>query len=86
MRRLLKRVFESARKQRDSLGSLSIYFRVIISSNLESGKMSRLGTLGWSGNNEIARLRNQYDLHMRVERYVSDEAGIPSSDAKLIKD
>lgn len=34
---------------------------------------------------EIARLREKYDLHMRVERFVSDEAGIPNSDAKFIR-
>ena len=34
----------------------------------------------------IADLREKYDLHMRAERYQSDEAGIPASDAKFIKD
>lgn len=34
----------------------------------------------------IARLREKYDLHMRVERYVSDDGGIPSSDKKFIKE
>lgn len=34
---------------------------------------------------EIARLREKYDLHMRAERYVTDEAGIPDGDAKFIK-
>ena len=34
---------------------------------------------------EIARLREKYDLHMRAERYVTDEAGIPESDAGFIK-
>ena len=34
----------------------------------------------------IAQLREKYDLHMRVERYVSDERGIPSSDTKFIKE
>lgn len=33
----------------------------------------------------IARLREKYGLHMRAERYVSDEAGIPESDEKFIK-
>ena len=33
----------------------------------------------------ITHLREKYDLHMRVERYVSDEQGIPSSDEKFIK-
>ena len=26
---------------------------------------------------EIARLREKYDLHMRAERYITDEDGIP---------
>lgn len=34
---------------------------------------------------KIAQLRDKYDLHMRVERYLSDEGGIPSSDVKYIK-
>lgn len=34
--------------------------------------------------NDIIRLREKYDLHMKVERYVSD-AGIPESDQKFIK-
>ena len=34
---------------------------------------------------EIIRLREKYDLHMRAERYVTDEAGIPESDAGFIK-
>lgn len=33
----------------------------------------------------IAELRNKYDLHMKVERYVSDEDGIPQKDAAFIK-
>ena len=33
----------------------------------------------------ISRLREKYDLHMQVERYVSDEQGVPSSDEKFIK-
>lgn len=33
----------------------------------------------------IARLREKYDLHMRVERYVSDEGGSPDSDKKFIR-
>lgn len=34
----------------------------------------------------IAELRKKYDLHMRVERYVSDETGIPETDRKFIKE
>ncbi len=34
----------------------------------------------------IAELREKYDLHMRVERYVSDETGIPETDKKFIKE
>lgn len=33
----------------------------------------------------IARLREKYDLHMRVERYVTDRDGMPSSDSKFIR-
>ena len=33
----------------------------------------------------IARLREKYDLHMRAERYISDEDGVPSSDARFIR-
>ena len=35
---------------------------------------------------KIAHLRDKYDLHMKVEQYVTDEAGIPSSDTKFIKE
>ena len=35
--------------------------------------------------NKITELRNKYDLHMRVERYVSDEQGVPSQDDKFIR-
>lgn len=35
---------------------------------------------------QIARLREKYDLHMRVERYISDEAGVPDSDKTFIKE
>lgn len=34
---------------------------------------------------EITRLREKYELHMRVERYVSDESGIPEADRKFIR-
>ena len=33
----------------------------------------------------IAALREKYDLHMKVERYVTDESGIPEHDEKFIK-
>ena len=33
----------------------------------------------------IARLREKYGLHMRVERYITDEGGIPASDSQFIK-
>lgn len=33
---------------------------------------------------KIAELRDKYDLHMKVERYV-DDAGIPESDDKFIR-
>ena len=34
---------------------------------------------------QLAALREKYDLHMKVERYVSDEAGAPASDAAFIR-
>ena len=34
---------------------------------------------------KIAELREKYDLHMKVERYVSDEGGIPASDNSFIR-
>lgn len=33
----------------------------------------------------IAAMREKYDLHMKVERYVSDENGIPSTDSSFIR-
>jgi len=33
----------------------------------------------------IAELRSKYDLHMRAERYISDETGIPTSDSKFLR-
>lgn len=33
---------------------------------------------------KIIELREKYDLHMRVERYVSDEGGIPEADREFI--
>lgn len=35
---------------------------------------------------QIIKLREKYDLHMKVERYVTEEAGVPSGDAKYIRD
>ena len=35
---------------------------------------------------KIIELREKYDLHMRVERYISDENGIPHSDTKYIRE
>jgi quinol monooxygenase YgiN len=35
---------------------------------------------------QITRLREKYDLSMKVERYVSDEMGISSDDKKYIRD
>lgn len=35
---------------------------------------------------KIAELREKYDLHMKVERYVSDEAGVPGADKAFIKE
>ena len=33
----------------------------------------------------IAALREKYDLHMTVERFLSDESGVPDSDKKFIR-
>ena len=35
---------------------------------------------------KITELREKYDLHMRVEQYVSDENGIPVADRAFIKE
>ena len=35
---------------------------------------------------KITELREKYGLHMRVERYVSDENGIPVADRACIKE
>lgn len=35
---------------------------------------------------KIIELREKYDLHMKVERYISDIAGIPTQDIKFIKE
>lgn len=34
---------------------------------------------------KIIELRDKYDLHMRVERYVTDENGIPREDVQYIR-
>ena len=34
---------------------------------------------------QIASLREKYDLHMRVERFLADDAGLPEKDLKFIK-
>lgn len=34
---------------------------------------------------KIMELREKYDLHMRVERYISDASGIPDGDTKYIR-
>lgn len=34
----------------------------------------------------IAELRNKYDLHMKVERYVSDTEGVSASDKAFIRE
>ena len=33
----------------------------------------------------IAQLRDKFDLHMTVERYVSDEDGLPDKDERFIR-
>lgn len=35
---------------------------------------------------KITELREKYDLHMRVERYVSDEDGDPVTDSAFIRE
>ncbi len=35
---------------------------------------------------KIMELREKYDLHMKVERYVSDETGVPEADQAFIKE
>lgn len=35
---------------------------------------------------KITKLRVKYDLHMKVERYVSDKSGIPETDSRFIKE
>jgi len=34
---------------------------------------------------KIAALREKYNLHMKVERYISDDAGIPETDKEFIQ-
>jgi hypothetical protein len=34
---------------------------------------------------KITRLREKYNLSMKVERYISDEAGMPDTDKKYIR-
>lgn len=36
--------------------------------------------------NQIIELREKYDLHMKVERFFSDEAGMPKKDQAFIKE
>lgn len=35
---------------------------------------------------KITELREKYDLHMRVERYMSDEDGVPATDKAFINE
>ena len=35
---------------------------------------------------KITELREKYDLHMQVERYMSDELGMPETDKAFIKE
>lgn len=34
---------------------------------------------------QIAALREKYDLHMKVERFLSDDSGLPEKDLRFIK-
>lgn len=33
----------------------------------------------------IARLREKYDLHVKVERFVTDQDGVPDGDSRFIR-
>ena len=35
---------------------------------------------------QISKLREIYDLHMKVERFLPDDAGVPDSDRQFIRD
>ncbi len=35
--------------------------------------------------NTIISLREKYDLHMKVERYITDEDGVPTSDKAFVR-
>jgi len=35
---------------------------------------------------KIAELRNKYDLHMKVERFIEDTAGMPNDDKSFIRE
>ena len=35
---------------------------------------------------EIAALREKYDLHMKVERFISDDDGVPDHDRSFIRE
>ena len=34
---------------------------------------------------ELAALREKYDLHMKAERYLSDDAGMPDKDSSFLR-
>lgn len=34
---------------------------------------------------QISELRKKYDLHMKVDRFLPDEAGVPDSDRQFIR-
>lgn len=34
----------------------------------------------------ITELREKYDLHMKVERYISDDGGVPNTDKAFIRE
>lgn len=35
---------------------------------------------------KITKLREEYDLHMKVERYISDDGGVPETDKDFIRE
>lgn len=50
--------------------------------------MSIMINLYYTGTNGAARafVREKYDLHMRAERYVTDQGGVPQGDSAFIRE
>ena len=47
--------------------------------------MSITVNIRYSGKNGKAKAFAKYDLHMSVERFISDEGGIPKGDDRFIR-